>query len=54
MLKLGELDVSEPEQLKSFGEFPNIKRLMTHIQANWPMKFDKALEQEDRQFKSVH
>ena len=31
MLKLGQLEIEEVDQLEKFGDYPNIKRLLKHV-----------------------
>ena len=43
MLKSGELDVDRPEQLDVFGDFSNVKRVMTHVQTVYPVDIFKMI-----------
>ena len=54
MLYKGELTVTEPNQLRNIGHFPNLERLFRYMKEAYPIGLEKLEEQDRRLFQNIY
>ena len=54
MLNRGELCIRDAARLKTIGDYKNIERILTYMNAAYPIAIEKLEDQEKRLFQNAH